>query len=247
MKEPGASSRGDAAACPAPSGTAGNREAVCWTCRSPSLLLRLWFSLQLRAEGFAEPIPDLHQPRLCTTATFRLLPPTCTSCCCWAQFKTPLNSKVLSTTTIWCLWLTVQGQGASSVPSRAGGEGSSQPDRGMVMLPWSNAGRAEHPWLKGSKLPSPHLTNTQGTLQSPSLAGDVTFHPPPLTAVAFIRPAFPRRVFKIVWHILPCSPSSQHQQHPTGTGTAQALVTVVHSSRPIPLPHGVRSAREGAG
>lgn len=37
------------------------------------------------------------------------------------SFKTPLNPKVLFTTTVWCLWLTVPGEGGSGVPSRLEG------------------------------------------------------------------------------------------------------------------------------
>lgn len=55
----------------------------------------------------------------------------------------------------------------------------------------------------GRTEPCPCLTNTQSTVQSPSLAGAAVF--PPLTPAVFIRPASPLQAHKTIGHTLPCS------------------------------------------
>lgn len=95
----------------------------------------------------------------------------------------------------------------SSVPSRAGGERSLCQDRGMVMLsPAMLAGQSRAPMAEeqdGDKqLLGPCLTNTWGTVQSPSSAGDAAFNLLP-NCSCFSVPHPPQWVFKILCPALP--------------------------------------------
>jgi len=136
---------------------------------------------------------------------------------------------------LWWLWLTVPGQRGSGVPpQQAGGGRSSRQDRGTVTPSRSNAGRAEHPWLK-SRMRTGHCKVPLWALcrafrwqgkQLPTLSA---------TCGWFYLPHISQQVFEVVGHSLPCPPSSRHQQpwqDSTGPSTAGAPVVWT-----VPLPH----------
>lgn len=158
---------------------------------------------------------DLSRPRLHTTAAFGRSPPTAGL----QAFQTPLTKGAFHYN-----WLV----------SAAGGPGVGGlwcPQwgwRGEKLTPGQRNGSAvlerAAPTAEGQdrdrRLPSPHPTNTRALRRALCSRG-YSFQPPSQTAVAFICPASPQRVFKVI---------CRKNQQPQSRGSS----CVLHQFSPFP-------------
>lgn len=147
-RQPGGGSGGDAGACPAPCSSAGVWGSCVPDLPQPRLAPpALVYSLQLRAEPGHGTV--LHSPFPTFTDFAATLQPRSASHLPLLlgsnSLKTPLHPKVLFTTTVWRLWLTVPGEGGSGVPSKLEGrEAHARTEERLRCLKAMLAGQSIH-------------------------------------------------------------------------------------------------------